>query len=149
VRAEASHEVLASRADVWRFLAEPYHFADWWPTVAAVRPDARGFREGARWEVTGPASPTLFRRGGATGLAIVKTIEMHERVVWSLTADRLDVEVRLAAVEPDRAVVTVAVEGAWRPEALGRPRALPRVAAYRLYELVQTAASLDAHGGSA
>lgn len=149
MRAEASHEVLASRADVWRFLAEPYHFADWWPTVAAVRPDARGFREGARWEVTGPASPTLFRKGGATGLAIVKTIEMHERVVWSLTADRLDVEVRLAAVEPDRAVVTVAVEGAWRPEALGRPRALPRVAAYRLYELVQTAASLESHSGSA
>ena len=104
--------MLASRADVWRFLAEPYHFADWWPTVSAVRPDARGFREGARWEVAGPASPTLFRKGGATGLAIVKTIELHERVIWSLTADRLDVEVRLAAVEPDRTVVTVAVEGA-------------------------------------
>jgi uncharacterized protein YndB with AHSA1/START domain len=141
--------VLASRADVWRFLAEPYHLADWWPTIVAVQPDARGFREGARWEVTGPASPTLFRKGGATGLAIVKTIEMHERVVWSLSADRLDVEVRLTAVEPDRTVVTVAVEGSWRPEALGRPRALPRVAAYRLYELVQTAASLDAHGAPA
>ena len=140
--------MLASRADVWRFLAEPYHLADWWPTVAAVRPDARGFREGARWEVTGPASPTLFRKGGATGLAIVKTIELHERVVWSLSADRLDVEVRLAAAEPDRTVVTVAVEGAWRPEALGRPRALPREAAYRLYELVQTAAGLDANGTS-
>ena len=49
-------------------------------------------------------------------------------------------------MEPDRTVVTVAVEGAWRPEALGRPRALPRVAAYRLYELVQTAAGLDANG---
>jgi uncharacterized protein YndB with AHSA1/START domain len=149
VRAEASHEVLASRADVWRFLAEPYHFADWWPTVSAVRPDARGFREGARWEVAGPASPTLFRKGGATGLAIVKTIELHERVVWTLTVDRLDVEVRLGAVEPDRTVVTVAVEGHWRPEALGRPRALPRVAVHRLYELLQTAASLDAGAASA
>jgi len=148
VRAEASHEVLASRADVWHFLAEPYHLADWWPTVSAVRPDTRGFREGARWEVAGPASPTLFRKGGATGLAIVKTIELHERVVWSLTADRLELEVRLAAVQPDRTVVTVAVEGTWRPEALGRPRALPRVAAYRLYELVQTAAGLNA-GASA
>jgi hypothetical protein len=134
---------------VWSFLAEPYHFADWWPTVSAVRPDARGFREGARWEVAGPASPTLFRKGGATGLAIVKTIELHERVIWSLTVDRLDVEVRLAAVEPDRTVVTVAVEGHWRPEALGRPRALPRVAVYRLYELLQTAASLDAGAASA
>ena len=141
--------MLASRADVWRFLAEPYHFADWWPTVSAVRPDVRGFREGARWEVAGPTSPTLFRKGGATGLAIVKIIELHERVVWSLSADRLDVEVRLAAVEPDRTVVTVAVEGPWRPEALGRPRALPRVAAYRLYELVQTAARLEANSASA
>ena len=79
----------------------------------------------------------------------MKTIELHERVVWNLSADRLDVEVRLAAVEPDRTVVTVAVEGPWRPEALGRPRALPKVAAYRLYELVQTAAGLDANGASA
>lgn len=144
MRAVASHEVLASRADVWRFLAEPYHLADWWPTVSVVRPDARGFREGARWEVVGPASPTLFRKGGATGIAIVKTIELHERVVWGLTADRLDLEVRLAVIDPDRTLVTVAIEGTWRPEALGRPRALPKAAAYRLYELVQTAASL--HG---
>jgi uncharacterized protein YndB with AHSA1/START domain len=142
VRAEASHEVLAPREDVWRFLAEPFHLADWWPTISAVRPDARGFREGARWEVVGPTSPTLFRKGGATGLAIVKTIELHERAVWHLTADRLEVEVRLRTLAPDRTLVTVAVEGAWRPEALGRPRSLPRVAAYRLYELVQTAASL-------
>jgi hypothetical protein len=135
--------VLASRADVWRFLAEPFHLADWWPTVSVVRPDARGFREGARWDVAGPASPTLFRKGGATGIAIVKTIELHERVVWSLTADRLEMEVRLAVIEPDRTLVTVSIEGRWRPEAFGRPRALPRAAAYRLYELVQTAASLN------
>ena len=100
VRAEASHEVLAPREEVWRFLAEPFHLADWWPTISAVRPDSRGFREGARWAVVGPTSPTLFRKGGATGLAIVKTIELHERVVWNLTADRLDVEVRLARPRP-------------------------------------------------
>ena len=142
MRAEASHEVLAPREDVWRFLAEPFHLADWWPTISAVRPDARGFREGARWEVVGPTSPTLFRKAGSTGFAIVKTIELHERVVWSFTAERLDVEVRLGSPSPERTLVTVAVEGSWRPEALGRPRALPKVAAYRLYELVQTAASL-------
>ncbi len=72
----------------------------------------------------------------------MKTIELHERVVWSLTAERLDIEVRLGSLAPERTLVTVAVEGPWRPEALGRPRALPKVAAYRLYELVQTAASL-------
>ena len=142
MRAEASRELLASRPDVWRFLAEPYHLADWWPTISSVRPDARGFRTGARWEVVGLASPTLFRKANATGLAILKAIELHERVVWSLTADRLDVEVRLRALTPDRTLATVAVEGAWRPEALGRPRALPRAAANRLYELVQTAAGL-------
>ena len=142
MRVEASHEVLASRADVWRFLSEPYHLADWWPTVSAVRPDARGFREGARWEVAGPTSPTLFRKAGATGLAIVKTIELHERVVWHLSADRLDLEVRLAAVAPDRTLATVAVEGPWRPEALGRPARCPGWPPYRLYELLQTAAGL-------
>jgi uncharacterized protein YndB with AHSA1/START domain len=146
VRAEASHELLAGREDVWRFLAEPYHLADWWPTISAVRPDARGFREGARWHVVGPTSPTLFRKGGATGFAVVKTIELHERVVWSLTAERLDVEVRLRALAPDRTMATVAVEGAWRPEGFGRPRALPGAAVRRLHELVQTAASLDARG---
>ena len=135
--------MLAPREDVWRFLEEPYHLADWWPTISAVRPDARGFRAGARWDVTGPISPTLFRKGGATGLAIIKTIELHERVVWTLTADRLELEVRLRSLSPDRTLVIVAVEGTWRPEALGRPRSLPKAAAYRLYELVQTAAALS------
>ena len=27
----ASRELLAPRADVWAFLAEPYHLSDWWP----------------------------------------------------------------------------------------------------------------------
>jgi len=147
VKAEASRELLASRADVWNFLAEPYHFADWWPTISTVRPDRRGFAPGARWETVGPNKPTLFRKAYATGLAVVKTIDLHERVVWRLTAERLDVEVRLRSISPDRTLATVRVEGPWRPEALGRPRALPRAAADRLYELVQTAASLSAGTG--
>jgi uncharacterized protein YndB with AHSA1/START domain len=147
VKAEASRELLASRADVWAFLAEPYHFADWWPTISTVRPDRRGFAPGARWETVGPSMPTLFRKAYATGLAVVKTIELHERVVWRLTAERLDVEVRLRSLAPDRTLATVSIEGPWRPEAFGRPRALPRAAADRLYELVQTAASLSAGTG--
>lgn len=142
MRAEAAHEILAARPEVWAFLAEPYHFADWWPTVSAVRPDKRGFAAGARWETVGPTSPTMFRKGGATGLAILRVVELHERVVWHLTADRLDVEVRLGPAAPEWTMVTVAVEGRWRPEAMGRPRALPKIAVRRLYELVQTAASL-------
>ena len=143
MRAEASREILASRAEVWKFLSEPYHLADWWPTVSAVHPDTRGFAVGARWQVTGPVSPTLFRKAGATGLAIVKVIDLHERVVWTLTGDRFDVEVRLRAVAPERTLVTVALEGPWRPEGFGRPRTLPRIAVHRLFELVQTAASLS------
>jgi hypothetical protein len=148
VRTEASHELLASRNDVWAFLAEPYHLADWWPTISAVRPDRRGLALGARWEVVGPTSPTLLRKASSTGLAIVTVLEPFERVVWTLTAERLTVEVRLRTLAPDRTLATVAVEGAWRPEVLGRPRSLPRAAVQRLYELVQTAAALTGEGDS-
>jgi uncharacterized protein YndB with AHSA1/START domain len=143
MRVEASRELLASRADVWVFLAEPYHLADWWPTISTVRPDRRGLAPGARWDVVGLSTPTMFRRANATGLAIVKVVELHERVVWTLTADRLDVEVRLRQAAPDRTMVTVAVEGGWRPEGFGRPRALPRAAVDRLHDLLQTAAALS------
>jgi uncharacterized protein YndB with AHSA1/START domain len=143
VRVEASIELLASRAQVWRFLAEPYHFSDWWPTVAAVRPDRRGLKVGARWETVGPPSPTLFRKASAAGLAIVRIVEPFERVVWMLTADRLEVEVRLRALADERTLAYIAIDGSWRPEAMGRPRALPRTAAHRLFELVQTAAALS------
>ena len=40
-----------SRADVWGFLAEPYHLSDWWPGIVGVEPDRRGFAPGARWKV--------------------------------------------------------------------------------------------------
>lgn len=148
MRATASRELLASRSEVWAFLAEPYHLADWWPTISAVRPDRRGLLEGARWEVVGPGSPTLLRKAHATGLAVVRAVEPFERVRWTFTAERLDVDVRLRATAPDRTEVTVTVEGPWRPEALGRPRSLPRAAVYRLHELVQTAAGLAAEDRS-
>jgi uncharacterized protein YndB with AHSA1/START domain len=47
----ASRELLASPEDVWRYLSEPYHLSDWWPRVATVEPDRRGFAAGARWRV--------------------------------------------------------------------------------------------------
>ena len=75
-RASATRELLASREDVWAFVAEPHHFPDWWPGVAAVEPDRRGLAEGARWHVHGKDQPTLLaaarvernaaRHGGAT-----------------------------------------------------------------------------------
>ena len=142
MRAEASKELLAPRSDVWALLAEPYHLSDWWPGVHAVRPDRRGLAPGARWEVVGPPQPTLFRRANAGGLLVVRRVDPFESVAWHLAAQRLDVEVRLRAAGPERTIATVAIEGPWRPEVLGRPRRLPHEALNRLYALCQTAASL-------
>jgi uncharacterized protein YndB with AHSA1/START domain len=142
MRYEASRELLAPREDVWAFLAEPYHLSDWWPTISGVTPDRRGLAPGARWEVLGAPRPTLFRKPQAGGLLLVRTVEPYERVVWHLTAENLDVEVRIRADAPDRTHATVAVEGPWRPELLGPRRRLPRVALNRLHALCQTAASL-------
>jgi uncharacterized protein YndB with AHSA1/START domain len=142
MRVEASKELLSPRADVWALLAEPYHLSDWWPGIHAVRPDRRGLAPGARWEVVGPPQPTLFRSASAKGLLLVRRVEPFEAVAWRLESDRLDVEVRLRATSPDRTLATVAIEGPWRPEVLGRPRRLPREALNRLHALCQTAASL-------
>jgi len=142
VRVEASQELLAPRADVWALLAEPYHLSDWWPGIHVVRPDRRGLAPGARWEIVGPPQPTLFRGANATGLLVVQRVEPYEAVCWRLLTQRLEVELRLQAAGPERTVVTLSIEGPWRPEVLGRPRRLPREALNRLYALCQTAASL-------
>lgn len=142
MRAEASREILASRADVWAFLEEPLHLADWWPGVSSVRPDRRGLASGARWTLMGGPDATLFRKPRASTLLVIERVDPYERVAWNLLAQRLHVDVRLTVVAPDRTLVTVTVEGPWRPEALGRPRALPKEAVARLHALVQTAATL-------
>ena len=142
MRIEASKELLASRSDVWALLAEPYHLSDWWPGIHAVHPDRRGLAPGARWEVVGPPQPTLFRSANARGKLFVRRVEPYESVAWHLAVERLDVEVRLRVTAPERTLVTLSIEGPWRPEVLGRPRRLPREALNRLYALCQTAASL-------
>lgn len=146
MRVEAERELLAPRADVWALLEEPFHLSDWWPGIHGVRPDRRGLAPGARWEVLGPPMPTLFRKAHSRGLLLVRRVEPFEAVAWRLVQERLDVEVRLRALEAERTLVTVAIEGPWRPEVLGRPRRLPRLALSRLHELCQTSASL-ADGG--
>jgi uncharacterized protein YndB with AHSA1/START domain len=137
----ASRELLASRADVWAFLAEPHHLPDWWPRMQGVQPDRRGFAPGARWQVMAlerlplmgwraPKSPTML---------LIGEVEQYERWTWRLTGDLpLDVEVRLAAAAPDRTVVEVTVTA----NPLANPQKLARTAADRLYDLVQTAAEL-------
>jgi hypothetical protein len=107
-----------------------------------VRPDRRGLANGARWEVVGPGRPTLFRKAYSKGMLLVREVEPYLRASWYLTVERLRVEVELAALGPERTHVRVSIEGPWRPEALGRPRALPKAALSRLHALCQTTAKL-------
>jgi uncharacterized protein YndB with AHSA1/START domain len=137
VRTEARRELPAGRAAVWAFLAEPYHLSDWWPGVAAVQPDRRGFAPGARWQLRGTRWTNPFTgRQPMEQLLVVRAIEPYERFAFHLVADRLDVEVALAAVEEHRTLATVSVEGQLL---LGGRRTLARSAAARLGGLVQTA----------
>ncbi|HZT17443.1 MAG TPA: hypothetical protein VFA19_16015 [Gaiellaceae bacterium] len=130
----ASLELLAPRADVWGFLAEPYHLSDWWPGLTGVRPDRRGFAPGARWQVTARVRNVILGSRSVETTLLVRDVEPFERWSWHLVASRLDVEVRLHVVADDRTEVTVATSRG--------PRSLPRLAVKRLYDLVQTAATL-------
>jgi hypothetical protein len=139
MRSEARRELLASRADVWGFLAEPYHLSDWFPGISGVQPDRRGFAPGARWRVHGTRWTNPFTgRRPVDQLLVVGEIAEYERWRFHLVAERLDVEVRLRALAPDRTEVGVAVEGGWL---VGGRRSLARKAVERLHALVQTAGS--------
>jgi uncharacterized protein YndB with AHSA1/START domain len=139
VRREAARELLAARADVWAFLAEPHHLTDWWPGVRGVQPDRRGFAPGARWTVRAVDRRPLL--GGNESkqptTLVIGAVDEYERWTWHLTGDLpLDVEIRLTAVADDRTRVEVAVEAG----RLANPKRLVRAAVDRLYDLVQTAA---------
>lgn len=136
-RVEASRELLAPRGDVWKLLAEPYHLADWWPGIGGLEPDRRGFAPGARWHVVGENRPSFFRRPNMSGTLVVVAVDLYERFAFHLTGERLDVELRLSAPEPDRTRAVLTVEG---PALIGLKRALPQKALARLHALCQTAA---------
>ena len=138
-RAAASRELLAAREDVWSFVAEPHHFADWWPGIGGVQPDRRGFAEGARWGISGTDRPTLLRRATSSGMLLVTGIETPERFAWRLTGDHIDAELRLDERGADRTIATLNIEAPWL---YGFSRALPRRALTRLHALCQTAAEL-------
>jgi uncharacterized protein YndB with AHSA1/START domain len=127
----ATRELLAARADVWAFLAEPYHLPDWWPGITGVDPDRRGFAPGARWKVVATKRNLLTGRRSVETTLLVREIEVYERWTWHLLAPKTDVEISLRAVGPDRTAVTVATS-----------RGSADTAVRRLYDLVQTAATL-------
>jgi len=129
----ASRELLASRADVWRFLAEPYHLADWFPGIVGVEPDRRGFAPDARWKVRVRTQSIFTGRGLQETMLLVRAVEPYERWAFHILATELDVEIRLQAVDAERTLVTCTTSGR---------RRLPEQALQRLYDLVQTAASL-------
>jgi len=138
-RVSAARELLASREDVWDFIAEPRHFADWWPGVAAVEPDRRGFAEGARWTIQASGKPTLFRRSGYSGTLLVRAVNRPRRFAWTLTGDRLDAELLLEETTPDRTRAWLELSAAWL---VSFPRSLPRRALTRLHDLCQTKATI-------
>jgi uncharacterized protein YndB with AHSA1/START domain len=138
-RVSAARELLAPREDVWQFIAEPGHFPDWWPGLAAVEPDRRGFAEGARWVVHARERPTLFRRSGYSGTLVITGLEPPRRFAWYLTGDRLEAELTLLPSEADRTRAVLALQAPWL---VSVPRALPRRALARLHNLCQTAAAV-------
>jgi len=132
----AKRVLLAPVDDVWSFLAEPYHLADWWPGISGVEPDRRGLAPGARWKVLGPNKPSLFRKPQATGMLLVLDVLPQRRIAFQLTGDRIDAELELRPVEGGRTEVILAVEV---PPLIGARRSFPHKALARLYDLVQTA----------
>jgi hypothetical protein len=138
-RVSASRELLASRSDVWQFIAEPRHFADWWPGISAVQPDRRGLAEGARWQIITADRPTLLRRATSSGMLLVRAVRVPELFGFTLTGDHIDAELRLDAESEDRTAAVLELEA---PGLFGLSRALPRRALTRLHALCQTAAEL-------
>ena len=135
VRAE--RELLAPLDDVWTFLSDPYTLPRWWPRLAGVQPDRRGLAPGARWVIQGENRPSLLRRPEAVGALIVRAVEPRRRLAFHLTGDRLDVELVLSEVRPDRTRAALQVEG---PLLVGLSPRLPRQALGTLHGLLQTAA---------
>jgi uncharacterized protein YndB with AHSA1/START domain len=126
----ATLELLASRADVWAFLAEPYHLPDWWPGITGVEPDRRGFAPGARWKALATKRNVLAGARPVETMLVIGEIDEYERWTWHLLQPTTDVEIRLRSVAEDRTAVTVSTS-----------RGSAATAVKRLYDLVQTAAT--------
>jgi len=129
----ASRELLAPRADVWAFFAEPYHLSDWWPGILGVEPDQRGFAPGARWKVRLQTRNVFTGRRERETMLLVREVEPFERWIWHVLSGKLDVELRLRTLTAERTLVICTTSGRHR---------LPELALQRLYDLVQTSATI-------
>ncbi len=132
----ASVELLAAPAEVWAFLAEPRHLADWWPNLGLVEPDRLGLAVGARWRVRTRESTWLLR-AEAEDTLLVHAAEEARRFAFELVRARLRAELTLTEVAPGRTRAALSVTG---PVLRGFTRSLPGDALGRLHDLVQTAA---------
>ena len=142
-RVLASRELLAPREEVWQFLAEPHHLADWWPGVHGVRPDRRGLAPGARWQLaagpqTGGLIGAFMRTPQAAGTLVVLDVRTNELVRLLFVEDGIEAEITLQPARESHTRVTLTIEAPW----LRVNRSLPRRALNRLYNLCQTAAEL-------
>jgi len=136
--ARASIELLATPEDVWSFLAEPNHLADWWPNLVAVRPDRLGLAAGARWQVSSRQA-TLLRRADHEDTLLVLAADLRSHVVIEFVRSRLHAELTLAPSAPDRTRAELEVKGALL---VGFSRSIAKDALARLHDLIQTAATV-------
>lgn len=134
----ASIELLATSRDVWRFLAEPYHLADWWPNLVAVEPDRRRLTTGTRWRVRSHSS-TMFRHADSEDTLVIVAADPESRVVFEFVRAKMRAELTLTPAGPDRTRAELQVVG---PLMLGFSRSIARDALARLHNLVQTAATV-------
>ena len=155
--ASASRELLASRDDVWGFLAEPNHLSDWWPGAGVAAGPARlraggalaghgDLRSAAHRAVALPALRPATGPSAARTL-VIKAIE--PRRLWSFELHRQvkegsdkgvtprTVTVALRPLTDDTTEVGIEVTTGSREES-----DLAQMAADRLYDLVQMAATL-------
>jgi uncharacterized protein YndB with AHSA1/START domain len=135
----ATRELLASREDVWSFLAEPNRLSDWWPGLHGVEPDRRGLAPGARWRIRsrGTSNPLVGSKVDVAGTMIFLEVQPPGFVAWQFVDSRLDVELALAATSPDRTQARLTVSA---PFFGGLRRSLPNKALTRLHALCQTGA---------
>jgi uncharacterized protein YndB with AHSA1/START domain len=135
----AARDLLASREDVWAFLAEPNHLSDWWPGIRGVQPDRRGLAPGARWRIHGLGRPTYVvgRKPDVAGTLIFLEVKPPEFAAWQFVDGRIDVELRLTEAGTNRTHAELTV-GA--PLLGGLRRSLPHKALTRLHALCQTGA---------